>query len=82
MKELNLVGIRCRKTKKYNSYKGKIGKVAPNIIQRNFVAEHPYEKMYTDVTEFKIGNQKVYLSPMIDGFNSEVIAYQISRMEI
>lgn len=78
MKELDLIGFRCRKTKKYNSYKGEVGKTAPNIINRNFKAEHPYEKMFTDVTEFKIGEQKVYLSPMIDGYNSEVIAYQIS----
>ena len=79
MKEMNLIGIRCRKTKKYDSYKGNIGKTAPNIINRNFKTNRPYEKMFTDVTEFKIGEEKVYLSPVIDAFNGEVLAYQISR---
>ena len=79
MKEMNLIGIRCKKGKKYNSYKGTIGRVAPNIINRNFKSNRPYEKMFTDVTEFKIGEEKVYLSPVIDAFNGEVLAYQISK---
>ncbi len=38
------------------------------------------EKCYTDVTEFAIpaSTQKLYLSPVLDGFNSEIIAYNLS----
>lgn len=79
MKMYNLIGIRCKRNKKYNSYKGAVGKVASNVINRKFKALHPYEKMFTDVTEFKIGEQKVYLSPIIDGYNGEVLTYTISR---
>ena len=59
---------------------GEIGKKAENLIQRQFEASRPMEKCYTDVTEFAIPNstQKLYLSPVLDGFNSEIIAYNLS----
>lgn len=68
----------CSKVK-YSSYKGEIGKKADNLIQRQFEASKPYEKCYTDVTEFAIpaSSQKLYLSPVLDGYNSEIIAYQL-----
>ena len=58
----------------------KFGKKAANIIQRHFEAEKPMEKCYTDITEFSIptSNQKLYLSPILDGYNSEIIAYSLS----
>ncbi|AJD73030.1 IS3-Spn1, transposase [Streptococcus pneumoniae] len=70
--------IRCKR--KYSSYQGEIGKKAENLIQRQFEASRPMEKCYTDVTEFAIPNstQKLYLSPVLDGFNSEIIAYHLS----
>jgi len=57
-----------------------IGKKADNLIQRQFEATKPMEKCYTDVTEFAIpaSSQKLYLSPVLDGFNSEIIAYNLS----
>ena len=66
--------------RKYSSFKGEIGKKAENLIQRRFEASKPMEKCYTDVTEFTIPNstQKLYLSPVLDGFNSEIIAYHLS----
>ncbi|SNI13962.1 IS861 transposase Orf2 [Streptococcus pneumoniae] len=66
--------------RKYSSYQGEIGKKAENLIQRQFEASRPMEKCYTDVTEFAIPNstQKLYLSPVLDGFNSEIIAYHLS----
>lgn len=67
-----------RPTRKYNSYKGEIGKIADNIIDRNFFAPEPLKKCYTDVTQFKVGEDKVYLAPIIDGYNAEIIAYNIS----
>ena len=67
-----------RPTRKYNSYKGEIGKIADNIIDRDFFATEPLKKCYTDVTQFKVGEDKVYLAPIIDGYNAEIIAYNIS----
>ena len=80
MKVLGLVA-RIRRKRKYSSYQGEIGKKADNLIQRQFEGSKPMEKCYTDVTEFAIPNstQKLYLSPVLDGFNSEIIAYNLSN---
>ncbi len=67
-----------RPTRKCNSYKGGIGKIAGNIIDRDFFASEPLKKCYTDVTEFKVGDGKIYLAPIIDGYNAEIIAYSVS----
>ena len=64
--------------KKYKSYKGEIGKVAPNIINRDFSANKPNEKWTTDVTEFSLFGEKIYLSPILDMYNGEIISYNIS----
>jgi transposase InsO family protein len=75
MKEL---GLKCIvRMKKYRSYKGKVGKTAPNILDRNFKAENPKEKWVTDITEFKLFGEKLYLSPILDLFNGEIITYTI-----
>ena len=77
--KLMTLTARIRRKRKYASYKGEIGKKADNLIQRQFEASKPYEKCYTDVTEFAIpsSSQKLYLSPVLDGYNSEIIAYQL-----
>ena len=79
MKVLGLTA-RIRRKRKYSSYQGEIGKKADNLIQRQFEATKPMQKCYTDVTEFVIpaSTQKLYLSPVLDGFNSEIIAYNLS----
>ena len=77
MKSLNLRGKQS-KNGKYHSYKGEVGKVADNLLKRDFYAEKPFEKLTTDVTEFKVGDEKVYLSPVLDMFNREIISYSIS----
>ncbi|QKQ44751.1 IS3 family transposase [Streptococcus sanguinis] len=79
MKVLGLAA-RIRRKRKYSSYQGAIGKKAENLIQRQFEASKPMEKCYTDVTEFAIpaSSQKLYLSPVLDGFNSEIIAFNLS----
>lgn len=75
MKEL---GLKCLvRIKKYRSYKGTVGKIAPNILARNFTAKKPKEKWVTDITEIKLFGSKLYLSPMLDLFNGEIIAYTI-----
>ncbi|WP_317170681.1 IS3 family transposase, partial [Sphingobacterium litopenaei] len=65
------LGIRSiiRKKRKYNSYKGEQGKIAPNILKREFKAEKPQQKWVTDVTEFRVGDKKLYLSPIMDLYN-------------
>lgn len=79
MRELGLKA-RIRAKRRYNSYKGEVGKKADNLIRRQFEASKPLEKCYTDVTEFSIpaSNEKLYLSPVLDGYNSEIIAYNLS----
>ena len=64
---------------RYRSYKGEIGKIAPNLINRDFVASAPNQKWATDVTQINIGNTKLYLSPILDMFNGEIISYNISK---
>ena len=65
--------------KKYRSYKGTVGKVAPNIINRDFHANHPNQKWATDITEFSLFGRKLYLSPILDMYNGEIISYNISE---
>ena len=79
-KLMNSLGLKGKQSKngKYHSYKGEVGKVADNLLHRDFHAEKPFEKLTTDITEFKIGDEKVYLSPVLDMFNREIISYSIS----
>jgi transposase InsO family protein len=77
MKSLDLKG-KQRKNGKYHSYKGEVGKIANNLLDRDFYAATPFEKLTTDVTEFKVCDEKVYLSPVMDLFNREIISYSIS----
>ena len=76
MKQLGLV---CHvREKKYRSYKGEVGKVAPNLLNRDFHAERPNQKWVTDVTEFGLFGQKLYLSPILDLHNGYLVSYTIS----
>ncbi len=79
LKLMNQLGIKCEiRKRKYRSYKGEVGKVCPNILDRNFKASKPNQKWVTDVTEFRIGEEKIYLSPILDLYNGEIISYNIS----
>ncbi|VEB24768.1 Integrase core domain [Avibacterium volantium] len=77
MQRLGLKGK--SKQKKYRSYQGKVGQIADNLLQRDFTATMPNEKWVTDITEFKCAEGKVYLSPIKDLFNNEIIAYNVAR---
>lgn len=89
MQKLNLqVSTYTRKSRKYSSYKGKVGKVAPNRIKRHFRTSIPYQKITTDTTEFKyyvtdsqgrLLTHKLYLDPFMDMYNGEIISYGISK---
>lgn len=67
---------------KFKSYKGEQGKIAPNLLQRNFKAEAPNQKWATDITEFNISGRKLYLSPIIDLFNQEIISYELTQRPV
>lgn len=77
MKSMNLSSPVRRK--KYNSYKGMYGKVAPNLLNRKFTAVRPNQKWVTDVTEFSVNGEKLYLSPIVDLFNREVISFSLAQ---
>ncbi len=77
MKELGLKG-RSPRRKKYSSYKGDVGKIAPNVINRDFSADAPLEKITTDVTQFNLPWGKAYLAPVLDMYSNEVLAYNLS----
>ena len=80
---MNNLGLKSLiRRKKYKSYKGEEGKIAPNILQREFKAEKPHEKWVTDVTEFKVKGKKLYLSPVMDLFNQEIISYELSERPV
>ena len=77
-----------RKSRRYNSYKGKIGKTASNRINRRFHTPVPHQKIATDTTEFKyyevdsqgrLTVKKLYLDPYLDMYNSEVVSFSISK---
>ena len=76
---MKLLGLKSLiRVKRYKSYKGEQGKTAPNVLERDFKASRPCEKWATDVTEFNVRGKKLYLSPIIDLFNGEIISYELS----
>lgn len=75
---MKVLGLKCLvRMKKYRSYKGRVGKVAANILDRKFKAEKPHQKWVTDITEFKLFGEKLYFSPILDLFNGEIITYTL-----
>jgi transposase InsO family protein len=76
-KLMQVLGLRSVvRPKKYRSYRGQEGRVAPNLLARQFDADRPNQKWVTDVTEFNVHGQKLYLSPVMDLYNGEIVAYQ------
>jgi putative transposase len=76
MRSLRLV-CKVRSRKRYNSFQGEQGIVAPNLLKRQFEADAPNQKWVTDVTEFNVGDRKLYLSPVMDLFDRQIISYTI-----
>ena len=64
--------------KKYRSYRGQQAKV-PNLLARQFQADRPNQKWVTDVTEFSVRGEKLYLSPVMDLYNGEIVSYSMQR---
>jgi transposase InsO family protein len=79
MSKLGLKGSKFRrKTRKYSSYKGNVGKVAKNRMNRRFKTKVSHQKLTTDITEFKCSDgEKLYLSPIMDLYNGEILSYAI-----
>ena len=80
LKLMKILGLKSViRIKKYKSYKGELGKIAPNVLNRSFKAISPNQKWATDITEFNVLGKKLYLSPIIDLFNGEIISYELSE---
>ena len=82
MKKMHLFGIAIRRRKRYSSYRGTVGEIKPNLICRNFLAILPDRKWYSDITEFHLNGEKLYLSPIMDGCTHEIISYTLSRRPV
>jgi transposase InsO family protein len=77
---MKLLGLKSLvRPKKYKSYRGGLSSVAPNILARQFQANRPNLKWVTDVTEFNVRGDKLYLSPVMDLYNGEIVAYDTAR---
>lgn len=77
MRGMSLFGITPKRH--YRSYKGDVGKTAPNVLNRDFSAAGPCEKLTTDISQFVIKGVRLYLSPMLDLWNGEIISYTVSH---
>jgi putative transposase len=79
LKLMRTLGLACkvRRRKRYNSYRGEQGAIAPNVLKREFEADAPNQKWVTDVTEFSVGDRKLYLSPVMDLFDRQIISYSL-----
>lgn len=79
-KLMQQTGIKCQIRKvKYRSYKGSVGDIVDNVINRDFTVDRPYKKLATDVTQINVKDEKCFLSPIQDMFNGEILSYQISN---
>jgi len=76
MQRLGLKSLVC--PKKYRSWRGQQANV-PNILARQFQAQQPNQKWVTDVTEFNVRGEKLYLSPVLDLYNGEIVSYAMHK---
>jgi len=76
MKKYHITAV--PKKKKYCSYRGTVGIITSNLVKRRFDPGQPYKIFGTDITQFRIGDEKLYLSPIIDFHTREIVAYDIS----
>jgi putative transposase len=80
---MGILGLKSLvRPKKYRSFKGEIGQAAPHELQRQFKAEAANQKWVTDVTEFNVAGEKLYLSPVLDLYNGEIIAFETSKRPV
>lgn len=78
MKQKELIPKYKKKARKYSSYQGEISEAPDNIINRDFKSDYPNQKWLTDITEFALSNEKVYLSSIVDCFDGKIISWNTS----
>jgi putative transposase len=79
---MQLLGLKSLvRPKKYRSYRGQFNVHVPNVLNRQFKADRPNQKWVTDVTEFNVRGEKLYLSPVLDLYNGEIVAYETQRQQ-
>ncbi len=79
LKLMRQLGLRSPvRRKRYVSYRGEVGLVAPNVLNREFSATEPGQKWVTDITEFRVGVNKLFLSTVMDLFNREILAFELA----
>jgi transposase InsO family protein len=77
---MQLLGLKSVvRPKKYRSYRGQFNADVSNVLDRQFQADHPNEKWVTDVTEFNVRGEKLYLSPVMDLYNGEIVTYEMQE---
>lgn len=78
------MGLRAliRAKKRFRHVPGMSDVHVPNVLQRDFFAEAPNQKWVTDVTEFNVQGQKLYLSACMDLYNGEVIAHRMAKRPV
>ena len=80
LKRMQVLGVRCQvRRKRFTTYRGAVGTTAPNVLNRDFTATAPNQKWVTDVTEFRIGDDKLYVSPVMDLYDRQIIACTVAR---
>lgn len=78
MKKLGLKAVIRKKKHNKKYHQSSTGRIYENLLNRDFYTDTPFEKLVTDVTEFRVDKQTIYLSVIMDLFNNEIIAYQSS----
>ncbi len=80
---MGMLGLKSLvRPKRYRSFKGEVGRAAPNELQRRFDADSANQKWVTDVTEFNVAGEKLYLSPILDLYNGEIVAFETSKRPV
>ena len=76
---MSVNGLKGKRPKqKYHSYKGTVGKIAKNLIARDFSTTAPLQKWTTDVSQFNFSWGKCYLSPILDMNSNEIVSFDLS----
>jgi putative transposase len=81
LKHMRALGLVChvRRRRRFTTYRGEISPAAPNLLNRAFTATAPNQTWVTDITEFRVGDEKLYLSPVMDLFDRQIIAFTTGR---
>ncbi|TYC49992.1 IS3 family transposase [Weissella muntiaci] len=81
MRQYNLLSKKYNtRRRRYNSYRGTVGRIADRLIKRDFAADKPYQKIVTDITEIKYnGQQKAYVTAYVDLYSSEVLSFNVTK---